>query len=329
MMCTEQKELGHLFRWIVQSRMRSSFQTKCTEQNEVIFSDEVFPQIRCTPSSDIWWPRAERPHIFRWNVPTDEMYKALLHQVSLTLPPLPQLNLVVQSPTTPGEFDMWQNAHIPRSDVPPLIEPSGTEPYYTRWVWHVAECICTQVRCTPLLIKPNGSEPYYTRSNEFKISDEMYPPPCSLNAVLQSPMTLGQFDMWKNADVPPPLLVKCSVTEHYYTRQVWNVAECRMHKTWSVLKRQIYTPHSLSLVLLSPTTPGQYDLMKNADVPSADLPPTNQASWYRTLLHQVSWTFMHQVSLTFEDADIHSAECNWEGSGHEIWPLEHWVIYLD
>ena len=31
---------------------------------------------------------------------------------------LPQLNLVVQSPTTPGQFDMWKNADIPRSDVP-------------------------------------------------------------------------------------------------------------------------------------------------------------------------------------------------------------------
>ena len=28
-------------------------------------------------------------------------------------------NLVVQSTTTPGEFDMWQNADVPRSDVPP------------------------------------------------------------------------------------------------------------------------------------------------------------------------------------------------------------------
>ena len=43
--------------------------------------------------------------------------------------PLPQWNLVVQSPSTPGEFDMWKNADVPRSDIPPpSMEPSGTEP---------------------------------------------------------------------------------------------------------------------------------------------------------------------------------------------------------
>ena len=40
----------------------------------------------------------------------------------------------------------------------------------------------------------------------------------------------------------------------------------------------------------------------------------------RAELHRVTltFTFMHQVSLTFDDADVHSAECNWEGSRHEI-----------
>ena len=31
----------------------------------------------------------------------------------------PISNLVVQSPTTPGQLNMWNNADIPRSDVPP------------------------------------------------------------------------------------------------------------------------------------------------------------------------------------------------------------------
>ena len=48
--------------------------------------------------------------------------------------PLPQSNLVVQNPTTPGQFAMWKNADIPRSDIPPANQPSGTEPYYTRSV---------------------------------------------------------------------------------------------------------------------------------------------------------------------------------------------------
>ena len=122
-------------------------------------------------------------------------------QVRCTLP-LPHLNLVVQSPTTPGQFHMWKNANVPSSDVPPpTISPSGTEPYYTRSVCHVEECVCTQVRCTP--------SPQW-------------------NLVVQSPTTPGQFDMWKNADIPrsdvPP--IDPSATEPYYTLSVWHVVEC-------------------------------------------------------------------------------------------------------
>ena len=32
---------------------------------------------------------------------------------------------------------MWNNADIPRADVPPIIKPSGRDPYYTRSVEHV------------------------------------------------------------------------------------------------------------------------------------------------------------------------------------------------
>ena len=58
--------------------------------------------------------------------------------------PLPQSNLVVQNPTTPGQFDsplpqsnlVVQNPTTPfQLDLlPPSIELSGTEPYYTRSV---------------------------------------------------------------------------------------------------------------------------------------------------------------------------------------------------
>ena len=62
----------------------------------------------------------------------------------------PQSNLVVQNPTILCQFDMWKNAGVPRSNVHPLlIEPSATELYYTMSVWHVEECRCTQIRCTP------------------------------------------------------------------------------------------------------------------------------------------------------------------------------------
>ena len=163
-------------------------------------------QIRCTPPSSLNWVLQS---------PTTPRYRALLHHVSLTCGRVQtyqgqictpcQSTLVLQSPTTPCQFDMWKHADIPRSDVspcslhlvlqspttlcqyemwknaciprsdlhPPLIEPSATEPYYTMSVWHVAECRCTQVRCTP---------------------------PHTLNLVLQSSATPCQFDMWQNTD---------------------------------------------------------------------------------------------------------------------------------
>ena len=105
----------------------------------------------------------------------------------------PQSNPVLESHTTPCEFDMWTTAYEPRSHVPPAnqtqcyrpqlhhvsltcryihinpgqmyppIKPSTTESYYTMLVSHVNECICIQVKCThPLLIKPSATKPYYT-----------------------------------------------------------------------------------------------------------------------------------------------------------------------
>ena len=46
--------------------------------------------------------------------------RTLLHQVSLTPSSSFYQNLGVQSPTIPGQVDMWKNADVPRSDVPLL-----------------------------------------------------------------------------------------------------------------------------------------------------------------------------------------------------------------
>ena len=57
---------------------------------------------------------------------------------------------MLQSPTTPCKFDMWESADISRSYLHPLpINPRATEPYYTMSVWDVEECRHTQVRSTP------------------------------------------------------------------------------------------------------------------------------------------------------------------------------------
>ena len=67
-------------------------------------------QVRCTPPA-------------HWT----QCYRVILHHVSLIC----------------GRIQMY-----PGQKYPP-IKPSSTEPYYTMSVWHVEECRCTQVKCTP------------------------------------------------------------------------------------------------------------------------------------------------------------------------------------
>ena len=138
--------------------------------------------------------------------------------------------------TTPCHFDMWKNADIPRSDIhPSLIEPSATEPYYTRSVSHVEECRCTQVRW----IKPSGTEPYYTRS--------CWPP------------SLNQTSHYRV--LPHNVSLTCGTVQTYPGQ----------------MQPHLHHPHSSNLVLQSPTTPCQFDMWKNADVPRSDVPPTSRA----------------------------------------------------
>ena len=128
-------------------------------------------------------------------------------------------------------------------------------------------------------------------------------------------MTPCQFDMGRMQPYPgqmyPPLLSEPSATEPYYTMSVWHVEEyrctlvrCTPHlikpsstepyctmSVWHVDKCihiQVRHTAQSNPVLQSPTTPCQFDMWKNADVPSSNVPPTNQTQFYRTLLHHVS-----------------------------------------
>ena len=100
--------------------------------------------------------------------------------------PLLQSNLVVQTPTTaghvdpspsiepsgpttPGQFDMWQNADVPRSDVTPL----------TQW---------------NLVVQSPPTQGQFAMGKMQMYPGQMYPLP-QWNLVLQSPTTPGQFDM--------------------------------------------------------------------------------------------------------------------------------------
>ena len=74
---------------------------------------------------------------------------------------IPKMYLVLQSPTTPGQFDMCRNPDVPRSDVPHplLIEPSATEPYYTgQFDMHRNPHVPRSDVPHPLLIEPSATE---------------------------------------------------------------------------------------------------------------------------------------------------------------------------
>ena len=118
----------------------------------------------------------------------------------------PSWTLVVQSPTTPCQFDMWQHAHIPRSDVPhPLITPSGTELYYTMSVSHVEQCRCTMVRCTP---PANWTQCYRAKLHHVSL-------------------ICGRMQKYPGQMYTPTQVIKPSATEPYFTMSVWHVAMCR------------------------------------------------------------------------------------------------------
>ena len=119
----------------------------------------------------------------------------------------PQSILMLQSPTTPCQFDMWDSAHtfpVQMYPNPPLINPIPTEAYYTMSVKHVEAWRHTPVTCTTSLIYPSGTEPYY----------------------LMSVWHVAECRHTKVRCNPPPA-IKPSGTEHYYTRSVWHVEEFR------------------------------------------------------------------------------------------------------
>ena len=92
--------------------------------------------------------------------------------------PTPQLNLVLQSPTTPDQFDMWQNADVPRPGVHPHPWSSNL----------VGQSIITA-----------GEFDMWKCSDVLR--SDVHPTPWSSNLVGQSIITEGEFDMWKCSDV--------------------------------------------------------------------------------------------------------------------------------
>ena len=94
-------------------------------------------QMRCIPPIK---PSAAEPYntISMWDVE-----KCRCTQVRYNLHPHHphELHLMLQNPTTSCQFDMWNNAGLPKSNIHPLlIWPSATHLYYTMSLWYVQEC---------------------------------------------------------------------------------------------------------------------------------------------------------------------------------------------
>ena len=91
--------------------------------------------------------------------PTTPCYRSLLHHVSLTCGRVQtypghicipcQSTLVLHSPTTPSQFDMWKDAHISRTHVSPCSLHLVLQSPTTLSVWDVQECRHNKLRPTP------------------------------------------------------------------------------------------------------------------------------------------------------------------------------------
>ena len=194
-------------------------------------------ECRHVPRSDVLF-RAPPRHTLN---PTNwaQCYRALLHHVSFICERMQaypgqmytphSLNPVLQSCTTPCQFDMWTECRCTQVRcTTPLIKPSGTDPYFipsiephvteaycTRSVSHVEECRCTQVRCTP-------TEPYHTMS-VWHVGQCRHTQSQMLHQVS---LICDRMQMYPRSDIHPSL-IEPSATEPYYTRSVWHVEECR------------------------------------------------------------------------------------------------------
>ena len=98
---------------VAKSRIRSSFQMTCPHQMSwppqcwhLVAKSRIRSSFQMTCPHQMSWPP------FSWHLVTNSSIRSSF-QIMCTLD---ELNLVLQSPTTP---DMWQNADVPRSGVPP------------------------------------------------------------------------------------------------------------------------------------------------------------------------------------------------------------------
>ena len=125
------------------------------------------------------------------------------------------------------------------------VPTTNNMPYYTMSVWHVEGCRCTQVRCTP----PAHWTQYY-RVVLHHVS-----------------FTCGRMQMYPGQMYSPPPSIEPSGTEPLLHHVSLTCGRMQAYPG------QMYTPSSLNPVLQSCTTPCQFDMWKNTDVPRSEVAP--------------------------------------------------------
>ena len=106
-----------------------------------------------------------------------------------------------------------------------------------------------------LLIYPSAIELYYTMS----LQTSWYRAPLH-----QVGLTCGWMQTYWGQMYSCP--INPSATEPYYTMSVWHVAECGHTQV------RCTPPPLLTLVVQKPSTPCQFEMWKNADIPRSDVP---------------------------------------------------------
>ena len=121
----------------------------------------------------------------------------------------PQLTPLAESPTTPGQHDLWQN----RDHMDPLLQH-----HVQRVLLHQDSMTYNiiQMRWTPQLT-PLVESPTTPGHDGISQSTDQLDTPNQHH--VQSPTTPGQYDLWDNTDeMDPPIDPTCR--ECYYTRTV-------------------------------------------------------------------------------------------------------------
>ena len=190
-------------------------------------------------------------------------YRALLDQDSMSYW---EIN------TSPGQTDPHESQH------------RSTEPYYTITVWAIEKSTHNQGRQTPA----NQAQVYRALLDQDSMSYweiNTYPghtDPHKLSTGLQSPTTPGYYDLLINLDIPPVNQAQVHrALLHHENMRYWEI------ETYQGQIDLMPIEHNLQL----PTTPGQYELLKNQHITKADRSPANQAQVYRALVDQDSMSY--------------------------------------